>query len=249
MNFLYLKKITKIGLIGAFLLFSSFETKQQKTDKISLDLLSKTLYKGKSVSLKSEVYYRNTGALMVTHFTSPQEKIIITNNNGEYKDYDFKTNTVTLMQGLDLSSKNSLFYNFLSGSTSDMGLKLLGYKLLNTRIENKMVITTWVPVGSIGTTSTKAEIVHENYLPIYMAFYNEDGKPAHKSYYSNYQQVGAIMMPLTITELEYINPGDSIITKRTYSNLKTNEQVNDFYLNYKIPSNAKIVKPNNKSPK
>ena len=225
------------------LAFSSYKLQQQKLDKISLDLISKTLYQGKSVSLKSEVFYKSVGATMVTHFTSPKEKIVITNGNGEYKEYDFKNNTVTLLQGIDLSSKNSLFYSFLSGSIGDMGLKSLGYKLINTKVEQKMVITTWVPEGENSVKIKKAEIVHENYLPIYLAFYDINDKPMHKSFYSNFQQVGSVKMPFTITEFEYLSPTDSVITKRIYSNLKTNAQVDDNYLNYKVPANAQIIRP------
>ena len=227
----------------AILVCSSYKLQQQKLDKISLDLISKTLYQGKSVSLKSEVYYKSVGATMVTHFTSPKEKIVITNGNGEYKEYDFKNNTVTLLQGIDLSSKNSLFYSFLSGSIGDMGLKSLGYKLANTKVEQKMVITTWVPEGENSVKTKKAEIVHENYLPIYLAFYDINDKPMHKSFYSNFQQVGSVKMPFTITEFEYLSPTDSVITKRIYSNLKTNALVDDNYLNYKVPANAKVIRP------
>jgi outer membrane lipoprotein-sorting protein len=227
----------------AMLAFSSYKLQQQKLDKISLDLISKTLYQGKSVSLKSEVFYKSVGATMVTHFTSPKEKIVITNGNGEYKEYDFKNNTVTLLQGIDLSSKNSLFYSFLSGSIGDMGLKSLGYKLIKTKVEQKMVITTWVPEGENSVKTKKAEIVHENYLPIYLAFYDINDKPMHKSFYSNFQQVGSVKMPFTITEFEYLSPTDSVITKRIYSNLKTNAQVDDNYLNYKVPANAQIIRP------
>jgi outer membrane lipoprotein-sorting protein len=227
----------------AMLVCSSYKLQQQKLDKISLDLISKTLYQGKSVSLKSEVYYKSVGATMVTHFTSPKERIVITNGNGEYKEYDFKNNTVTLLQGIDLSSKNSLFYSFLSGSIGDMGLKSLGYKLANTKVEQKMVITTWVPEGENSVKTKKAEIVHENYLPIYLAFYDINDKPMHKSFYSNFQQVGSVKMPFTITEFEYLSPTDSVITKRIYSNLKTNALVDDNYLNYKVPANAKVIRP------
>lgn len=231
----------------AVVLFSGYKMQQQKIDKISLDLISRTLYQGKSVNLKSEVYYKSIGATMVTHFTSPNEKVIITNGNGEYKEYDIKNNTVTLMQGIDLSSKNSLFYSFLSGSTSDMGLKALGYRLSDTKVDQKMVITTWVPVGENSIKTKKAEIVHENYLPIYLAFYDVNDKPMHKSFYSNFQQVGTIKMPFTITEFEYLGPTDSIITKRTYSNLKTNMQVDEKFLNFKIPANAKVIRPTTQS--
>lgn len=243
-----MKKIKNIflfsgTLVFAVILFSGYKFQQQKIDRISLDLLSRTLYQGKSVNIKSEVYYKSVGATMVTHFTSPNEKVVITNGNGEYKEYDIKNNTVTLMQGIDLSSKNSLFYSFLSGSTGDMGLKALGYRLSDTKVEQKMVITTWVPIGENTVKTKKAEIVHENYLPIYLAFYDMNDKPVHKSFYSNFQQVGTIKMPFTITEFEYLSTTDSIITKRTYSNLKTNIQVDEKYLNFKIPVNAKVIRP------
>jgi outer membrane lipoprotein-sorting protein len=234
-----------IAFVSILIVNSGFNFRQQKIDKISLDLISRALHNGKSVSVKSEVYYKSIGATMVTHFTSPKEKVVITNGNGEYKDYDFSNNTVTLMQGIDYSSKNSLFYNFLAGSTGDMGLKASGFRLSDTKIEKKMVITTWVPVGENSAKIQKAEIVHENYLPIYVAFYGPNNQPLQKSFYSNYQQVGSVKMPFTITEFEYMSPTDSIITKRVYSNLKINTQVDEKFLDFKIPSSAKVVVPNN----
>jgi hypothetical protein len=74
------------------------------------------------------------------------------------------------MQGFDLSSKNSLFYSFFSGSINDMGLAALGYKLVSTRFENKIVITTWMPVGP-SKIIKKAEIAHENYLTHISGFF------------------------------------------------------------------------------
>jgi outer membrane lipoprotein-sorting protein len=54
-------------------------------------------------------------------------------------------------------------------------------------------------------------------------------------------------MPFTITEFEYLSSTDSIITKRTYSNLKTNMQVDEKFLNFKIPANAKVIRPTTQS--
>jgi outer membrane lipoprotein-sorting protein len=59
--------------------------------------------------------------------------------------------------------------------------------------------------------------------------------------------VGSVKMPFTITEFEYLSPTDSIITKRTYSNLKTNAQVDDKYLNFKVPTDAKVIRPTEQS--
>lgn len=235
------KSTLKLSIASvAIYVLSAFSFQQQKVDRLSLDLVAKTLYQGKSVTIKSEVYFKSSGSLMVTHFTSPMQKVAITNGNGEFKEYDVVNNTVTMMQGLDLSTKNSLFYSFLSGSINDMGLTASGFKMNSTKIENKMVISEWVPKQSEQAKISKVELVHENYLPIYLAFYNAKNEPIQKAFYSNYQQVGNIKMPFTITEFEFVSPVDSIITKRTYSNLKLNAEVSEQYLNFKIPADAKI---------
>lgn len=229
-------------LASVLLLCGSFMPGQEKVEKIKLQLVSRTLHKGKSITVKSDVYYRVTGGLMVTHFTSPYDKVVITNANGEYKEYDVKKNEVSLKQGLELSSKNSFFYNFFSGSINDMGLTQIGYRMSNTRIAGKTVISTWVP-GEPSKHISKAEIAHENYLPIFTGFFDGAGKPVQKSYYSNYQAVGNIKMPFTVTEIDYVGDKDSVITKRTYSNLKSNADVEDTYLDFKIPANAKMATP------
>lgn len=233
--------ISKKKLIHFFLItFSFLSFKQDGVQKLKLELTTKSLYNGKSITIKSDVYYKVSGGLMVTRSINPYEKITITNANGEFKEYDVKTNTLTLIQGLELSSKNSLFYNFLSGSINDMGLSSLGYKLSKTKMEARVVITTWLP-PSDSKYIKKVEIAHENFLPIFMGFYDTQDKPMQKSFYSNYQNIGTIKMPLTITEIEYLSDKDSVITKRIYSNLKTNALVEDTYLNYKVPAGAKIT--------
>lgn len=206
-------------------------------------MVAKTLAKGKSVTVNGEVYYQKTGGMMVTHFTKPFETITITNSNGELKVYDPKANTVMQSQGYDLSSDNSFFYYFLSGKTQDMGLKAAGFKLGSTKIEDKLVITNWTPPQQLMSEISKAEVVHENHHPIFMAFYNAKGKMMEKIYYTNYQKVEDIHIPFNITEFQYDGKGDSTISRRLYSNVKTNMQVNNTYLNYRIPSNAKVLNP------
>ena len=211
-------------------------------EKLSLNITARSLQSGKSITAKGEVYYQVAGGLMVTHFTSPVENISITNANGELRIYDPKSNTVMQKQASDFSSENSFFYFFLSNKTQDMGLAAAGYKLKDTRFEDKMVITTWLPPEYLKSEFSKAEIVHENYKPIFMAFYNPKGKPAIKVFYSGYQNVGDISIPVTVTEFQYLAKGDSVITKRTYGNLKTDAEVDIKYLNYKIPANATVLK-------
>lgn len=204
-------------------------------------MLSKVLTKGKVLSVKAEVYYKLSGGIMVTHFTSPFENITISNSKGEMKVYDPKENTVLQLQGLDYSSENSFFYNFLSKKTQDMGMKTAGYRLTDTKIEDGSVITTWVPGENIQSPIGKVEIVHEKFLPIYMGFYSHKNKLVQKIYYSNYSKVADFSLPLNITEFSYGEKGDSTVSRRLYSDPKTDLAVNEKYINFQVPANAKVL--------
>lgn len=214
-------------------------------NRVSLTMIAKTLEKGKYVSIKADVFYRVSDGRMVTHFTQPFENITITNPLGEIKIYDPKENAVVQMQGVGYSSKNSFLYNFFSRQTQDMGLGKEGFKLASTRLDKKMVITTWQLKENMQSPVGKIELVHENFLPIYMAFYSHKNKVAQKIFYANYKNVADFKIPFNITEITYPEKADSIIARRQYSDPKTDTQVDLTYLDFKIPANAKVVKAPN----
>jgi hypothetical protein len=212
---------------------------QFKIDKLQLEFTQRSLVSGKSITIKGKVYYKSQGGNLVTRYEYPVERIVMTNANGEYKDYDVKTNTVTLAQGANLSSRGSLFHHFITGKINDMGLGSMGFRLTDTKLEGKRSISTWVPAETDNGVS-KIVLVHENYLPIYMGIYEGKSTPSQKIYYSAYQNVGSIKMPFTITEIELFSTGDSIIERKQYSNPVYNEKVADEWLNYRIPADAKL---------
>src|ERR1700741_547558 len=200
--------------VGSLLLLSNtYKRPAPGLTKVSLDMVSKVLEKGKVLTVKAQVFYKIAGGIMVTHFVQPFENITIANAKGEMKVYDPKDNTLLQMQGFDFSSENSLFYNFFSGKTQDMGLKAGGFQLNSTKIDEGAVVTTWGPMENMQTPVEKIEMVHENYLPIYMAFYVKN-KIVQKTYYSNYQKVAEFNLPLNITEFSYGEKGDSTVERR-----------------------------------
>lgn len=207
-----------------------------------MKLTAKTLQNGKSITTQAEIYYRVSGGLLVTHLTSPLEYLVITNNKGELTMYDIKENSIMQSQAADFNSENSFIHDFLNGKTNDMGLRSRGFQMTSTKVEENMVITNWTPPVELASKMHRVEIVHENYSPIYMAFYGKKEKLISKIFYYNYRKTGDLNIPLTITEFQYHPNGDSTITKRAYSEIKINEQVDEKWLNYKIPDNAKIVK-------
>lgn len=214
-----------------------------KIIKVKFDMESQTLHKGKKVSVKAEVYYRQNGSLLITRSTFPMEKITRTNGLGEFFEYDVKNNTVVQSMGREVSSRFSIFHAFFNGNTNDMGLTENGFALKKTRIEKKLVITEWEPLEKDGKKISKAELVHENHRPIFMAFYDANNRPVQKAFYSQYQALGAVMFPLTLTEFEYIGEKDSVITRRKYKNPVLNEGVDEKWFQFQVPASARVIQP------
>lgn len=222
------------------LLLASF-VYQNTLDKLSLKMTAKTLHNGKYIATEGDVYYSVKEALLVTHFFKPIESITFSSSSDEFKIYNINDNSIILKRGADCSSENSFIYNFLNNKTQDMGLKLSGFKMVDSRIEDNLVISIWVPSANNSSEIREAELVQENYKPIFLGFYDDKKKPLQKIYYSNYQAINHIFLPLNITEFQYINQNDSLIIKRSYSDLKINENVDNTYLNFKIPNNARVI--------
>lgn len=238
-RFFGLAWIIKVGFI--ICLSVAWNFLPPKLEKLQLEMESSSLHKGKKVSLKAMVYYRQNGSLLVTHATFPTEKVTRTNGLGEFFEYDMKNNTVVHLMGKEVSSRYSVFHAFFNGNINDMGLTDNGFALKKTRIEKKLVITEWEPIQKDNKKMSRAELVHENHLPVYLAFFDLNNQPIQKSFYSNYQPIGSIMFPCHLTEFEYVGPKDSIITRRKYKNPVVNQNGGDHWLNFQVPASAKVL--------
>lgn len=241
-------KLYKMVIILTFsapllLLFISATPIQSNLQKMSLDLTARTLFQGKSLTAKGEVYYKPTNGLMVTRMISPINQITFATSTGELKVYDPETNKVSMTQGSELSTKNSFIYSFLSGQVNDMGLSKVGYKITDTKNDQGVIVNTWTAPVDRQFEAQEIEIAYEDYLPIYLGFKNAEGMLFQKTYYTNYQSVSYIKMPFTITEITYYNEADSSISQRKYDNLKLNSAVDDKWLSFEIPEDAEVVDP------
>ncbi len=237
-----IKLTTFIGvLVTISVVLGAFTFPQSNVQKLSMQLTARTLFQGKSITGKGAVYYKTQNGLMVTKMDSPLDQVVITTSTGEYKSYDRQLNTITQTQGTEFSSKNSFIYSFLSGKTNDMGLSAMGYKLTDVRNENGVVVNTWMAPIDKQLEAQKIEVAYENYLPIFLGFSNGSGKVFQKTYYSNYQAISYLQMPMTITEISFFNDSDSSITQRSYSDLKVNAQVDNTWLDFQVPKDAKVI--------
>lgn len=224
-------------LITAFILISIPSLMAQR--RVSAGMEVKTLYGGKVTTVASKVYCASSGRL-VQVFESPDQYYTITNPDGEFKIYYPGTNEVYSERKEDFSDRDNVLYLFLSGRGDDMGLGLYGYKLAGTVREGGGIVKrTYVP-SAPGKGVAKVELVQENYLPIYLAYYNDGGAVVSKVYLSSYSRQGNMMLPLRVTSVQYTSKKDSTLVRTIYSDVKVDEQ--DPMFDFQVPAGAKPVK-------
>lgn len=234
-----MKKLFIVPLL-VFLLISgsSFLPAPYLIEKLSVNMVSRQLQAGKSVTLKARIYYQRNGN-MVTYFTDPRHYIVVSNKVGELKIYDPAKNTVQQYQNFLFSSQSSQFYYFFSGKSADMGLGEAGYVQEKTYAEKNLFVTLWkLKKADKKAQIQKVKLVFQGQRPIYMHYLDGSNKIIRKVFYYNYSQVENNSLPMATTEIVYAD-GDSTITKTTFSELKYNHQATGEYFNFKIPSNAK----------
>lgn len=211
------------------------------TEAISLSFTSKILEKKKYLTVEGEVFFKKKGGILTTHLTKPFENVTIINADGDMKNYDILENTLIQSSSALTSSESSYFWYFLNGNYTDLGFPKIGYVIKNTKVEDGVLITNWVPKEGLNSPILNIEMVHEKSLPIYIEFKGAKNKSLGKIFFSSYQKIGTLSLPLKITEIAYQDKGDSTVTSKTYYNPKINKDVNLTYLDFKIPANAKLV--------
>lgn len=209
--------------------------------RIMAHMESEKLISGKKIVIRGDVFYNQAEGKMIVHYTYPQDYFYVSNTLGEVKMYLPESNQVMIQRNPILSSQNDVLYYFLSNKISDLGLKDAGFKLADTKVEDRNVITTWTPPAPANKKVSKVEIVHQNFVPIYSAYFDLDEKISKKIYYSKYFQTNEAMIPQLITEIEYIPTGDSIISRKKYSEIKTGFSAQSHYFDFSVPGDAKLV--------
>jgi hypothetical protein len=208
---------------------------------ISVHKKSQVLKDGIKQTIEADCYYSATKGVFVSHYYEPKEFIKKTNRKGEMQIYFPEDNKVSIRQDFYFSSENELLHYFVNNLIEDLGLRKEGFELTNTQYEEKYLVTTWSAPPDIKAVR-KVEIVFENMRPIYSAYFNNSNEIIRKIYYSQYFTGINFVLPKKITEISYNSPTDSIIRRTIFSDIKQNNQVNTYYLNYEIPDDAKIIK-------
>ncbi len=209
--------------------------------KLSVHMESQRAIKGKIIRVKADIYYAYNEGKMISHYTYPDEYFLISNVKGEVKVYKPSTNQVSIQQNDIFSIQNDVLYYFVFNKIADMGLKDLSFTLDKTRFENDMMISDWIPPVFLMDRVSRIELVHEKYLPIYTAYYNSKKEIIKKIYYYDYLEKNNFVLPQKIAEIEYLETGDSIVSRKIYSDTRFDKDANSEYFDFKIPGNAKLM--------
>lgn len=208
--------------------------------RIMMDQKVEVLRDGKVFTQTSSIFYAHDGGKMVVLFHKPHEAVLIMNRRGELKVYDPERNEVYLESGMAYSTDFSLYYYFMAGQTYDLGLREMGFLLKNTRFEDGLMISEYYP-PTYGEGPGKIELAHEDDLPVFTGYYDHQMDLRRKVYYYDYQRFGSLSFPMSSVEFDYLESGDSIVTRKTNSNIKIGAQAVSSYFDYSIPEDAKTV--------
>jgi hypothetical protein len=228
-------------IAGLCIVLLAFNQTSAVVKQLSLSFTSKILENKKYITVQGDVFFKTQGGVLTTHFIKPFENVTVINAEGEMKNYDVLSNTVLQSSSALTSSESSYFWHFLNGNYNDLGLQKLGYVIKDTKQEDGALLTNWVPKAGMSSPILKIELVHEKSLPIYLGFIGAKNKTLGKIFFSSYQKIGNLNIPLKITEIAYKDKKDSTLTYKTYSSPKINKEVDLTYLEFKIPTNAKVV--------
>jgi len=233
-----MKKITLFSVIyfACTLLLSA-----QNINRISVHMKSEALKEGKKFEHEADIYYSPQNGKYVSHHYQPKEFIKITNRTGEMKLYFPEENTVSTQQNSLFSSENEMLHYFVNNLTEDLGLRKEGFRLHETKNEEPYEIMIWKAPPTLKMVD-EVKIVFKDMMPVFSSYKDGAGNTIRKIYYTGYQHFSQFILPQRITEITYTSAQDSTIRRTHYKDIKMNEDVNPYYLEFKIPEDATSIK-------
>lgn len=204
---------------------------------VMADVVSQQLANGKKSKQEKHLFCQQDGRMVVSIKTTEGESVLLTDQYGRTEVYNPKTNTVMFdKKGHLYASVDEPLQVFLQRRTQDMGMESYGFKLNEVLQEEGKYLKKIFKSTEAASHCAKVEIVYENYLPVFMAFYDRKDKVINKIYYAHYDFSQRFVFPQRITEISYMGTKDSMIRLDVYSNIRVD--VYDEMFDYKVPADA-----------
>ncbi len=228
-------------LIILVFLFNIPITYSQMYNTIALNAKMRKADNGRISIIETNIYMDANGK-MATFFSKPENIIIINDEKGKVSIYDKNNNTVVQSQSYTYSSKSNEIYYFINNKKADLGLAEIGFTIEDISYKDGLRITEWVPPLEGLEYFSKVKLVHDNENPIYMEYVDQNEMVVKKTYFYNYEKINFIELPKTITQIDFKSENDSIVSKTQFENIRFDESESEEKLNFKIPTDAKVLK-------
>lgn len=204
---------------------------------VKADVLSQQLANGQKTKQEKYLYCHQDGRMVMDIHTDQGRNILLTDQHGRTEIYNPETNTLMFdKKGHLYASVDEPLQLFLQRRTQDMGMESYGFQLDKIVQEEGKYLKKIFKSSQSTSQCAKVEIVYENYLPVFMAFYDRKDKPINKIYYAHYDFKQRFVFPQRITEISYIGAKDSMIRLDVYSNIKVDTY--DAMFDYQAPADA-----------
>lgn len=213
----------------------------QPMGRLMLHMTAESVHENVKNRVEADVYYLINEGKMITHYTYPKDYVRESNRLGEVKMYFPENNAVVIQQDEMYSSENDVLHYFLYNKLTDLGLTDLGYKLIDNKEDDGVMVTEWEPVVYESEDIKKIVLAHLDNLPIYTAYFKVRNKLVRKVYYSDFEMVSSSVLPTTMIDVTYFPKGDSIVNRKLFSDMKFGISLNESYFNFKVPDDAKRI--------
>lgn len=222
-------------LISSLIFISAAAAAQTR---VAADVEVKTVMDGRATTVRSQLYCTASGERIQVYNGYPAH-YTFTNLQGELRTYFPVSNEVFTDRKDDYSSRDEVLYLFLSGKSDDMGLSGYGYRLVSSTTEDGLLKRSYIPLKGHGKGVSRVEIVFEDYLPIYIGYFDDKGALVSKTYLSSFARYQNVMFPGRITSIAYTAKKDSTITRSIYSNIRVDSD--DPMFQFRIPADARSI--------
>ncbi len=203
---------------------------------LSFTMTKRTAANGRTSKSDARVYYKNDGS-MVTRFSSPLEMYVLNDKLGYVQIYNPKTNEVVKSLDNRFGSQNNTFYSFLFAPDDDLGLSQSGFQLIDSHVEDMMLVSEYSPPSDFQFNVKTVELVSDGEKPVFMGYLDKDNTYIRKIYYYDYAWILNVQFPKAITEIVYFN-NDSTITKTTFNDFRIDNEEDRILVDFKVPQNA-----------
>ena len=200
-----------------------------------------TISNGMKNRTEADIFYLVEEGRIISHYTYPSEYFRISDRLGEVKLYFPESNSVFIQRDPFLSSENELLHFFVYNKISDLGLQELGFKPVETKMDEGILVTTWKPINPESENIKKIVLAHENNMPLYMAYFDKKDKAIKKIYYSDYSMLSFCALPTTVVDISYVSEKDSVISRRQFMGLENGIHLKSSYFNFQVPEDAKRI--------